>query len=247
MPEISESRYVVTAGWDDVPHLTEKAKRELLAGIPPYLRKARSKGIPSLGAGAIYPVDLEDVICEPFVIPNHYKRAYGFDVGWKRTAALWGAWDPEDGVCYLYAEHYMAEQLPSVHTNAIKARGDWVPGLIDPASRGRGQKDGAQLFWDYKELGLKLNIAENAVQAGLDYCWQLLASGRIKIFPNLGYFMEEYRIYRRDEKGKVVKEFDHLMDCMRYLLVSGRTLAKVKPLAIRTGGGHVPLDERVGY
>ena len=36
------------AGWDDVPHLEERTKTELLESTPPHLRDARSKGIPSL-------------------------------------------------------------------------------------------------------------------------------------------------------------------------------------------------------
>ena len=31
-------------------------------------------------------------------------------------------------------------------------------------------------------------------------------------------WINEYRIYRRDDKGKVVKKHDHLMDASRYLV-----------------------------
>jgi len=53
---VTGERAMVMAGWDDVPHLSEQQKKLMLAETPPYLRDARSKGIPSLGAGAIYPV-----------------------------------------------------------------------------------------------------------------------------------------------------------------------------------------------
>jgi hypothetical protein len=39
-------------------------------------------------------------------------------------------------------------------------------------------------------------------------------------------FFNEYRLYRRDENGRIVKKHDHLMDVMRYLVRSGRTVAK---------------------
>jgi hypothetical protein len=39
------SKYVVMAGWDDVPHLDEQTKKDLYASIPPYQRDARSKRI----------------------------------------------------------------------------------------------------------------------------------------------------------------------------------------------------------
>ena len=32
----------------------------------------------------------------------------------------------------------------------------------------------------------------------------------------------EFRMYRRDKDGKIVKERDHLLDAMRYLVMSGR-------------------------
>ena len=59
------SKYVVFAGWQDVPHLSEEAKAGLAASYLPHERDARMKGIPSLGSGAIYPVPEEDVVCDP--------------------------------------------------------------------------------------------------------------------------------------------------------------------------------------
>jgi hypothetical protein len=37
-------------------------------------------------------------------------------------------------------------------------------------------------------------------------------------------------VYRRDEKGNIVKKADHLMDAMRYFVVSGRDIARTKPM-----------------
>jgi hypothetical protein len=40
----------------------------------------------------------------------------------------------------------------------------------------------------------------------------------------------EHRIYRRDENGKVAaNQEDHLMDCMRYLVLSGLDVATQMP------------------
>ncbi len=75
-------------------------------------------------------------------------------MGWNRTAALWLARDPESGALYAYAEHYYAHCEPSDNARAIRARGGWIRGVIDPASRGRSQTDGSQLIEKYRELGL---------------------------------------------------------------------------------------------
>jgi hypothetical protein len=246
MPEISPSKYLVTASWNDVPHLSEQTKKELLESTPPHLRNARSKGIPSLGSGAIYPVAEEEIICDPFSIPAYWPRAYAMDVGWNRTAALWGAHDRETDTVYLYSEHYRGQAEPEIHATAIKARGEWIPGVIDPASRGRAQADGKRLFDTYYSLGLKLSAANNAVEAGIYLVWSRLSTGRLKVFSTLKNFMNEYRIYRRDEKGRIVKEHDHLCDCLRYLVLSGLEVATVKPVD-RTFTRTLPADLEIGY
>lgn len=227
MPEISPSKYLVAAGWDDVPHLDEKTKRELLASTPPHLRKARSQGIPSLGAGAIYPIDEDEILVNDFVLPRHCLRGYALDVGWNRTAALCGAFNRENGTLYIYREYYRGQAEPAVHAKAIKAFGEWMTGAIDPAARGRKQDDGEQMIKLYQDQGLNLIIANNEVEAGLQDVWEGLSTGRIKVFRSCQAFMAEYRIYRRDEKGKVVKLNDHLMDCLRYLV---RTPACLRPM-----------------
>jgi hypothetical protein len=232
VPAVSESKYLIQAGWDDVPHLDEATKKRLLDSTPPHLRDARSKGTPSLGAGAIYPVELSEILIDPMPLPDFWPRAYGMDVGWNRTAVLWGAWDRSIDCVYLYTEHYRGQAEPSIHASAIKARGDWIPGLIDPAARGKSQRDGEQLIADYRNLGLNiipLPAEFRGVDAGIYEVWERLSTGRLKVFRTLQNWQAEYRLYRRNEKGAIVKEFDHLMDAMRYLVTAIRMRAIVKP------------------
>lgn len=230
-----------------MPHLDEKTKRELLAATPPHLRDARSKGTPSLGAGAIYPVPESEIICEQFEIPKHWPRAYALDVGWNKTAALWGAKDRQSNIIYLYSEHYQGAAEPSVHAQAVRARGEWMRGGIDPAARGRGQKDGMALFDAYRDLGLNLTLANNAVESGIYEVWQRLSGGGIKIMPCLRNLLAEYRLYRRDENGKIVKEFDHLMDCLRYLIMMFDQIAQTEPFDNEYERHDDTRDETTGY
>ena len=151
---LNESRYLIRASWDDAPHLTEDNKKALMRAMPPHQRDARVAGIPTLGSGAIYPVSELSVFIEPFKIPDYWPRAYGMDVGWRNTAAVWGATDPDTGIMYVYSEFLGQEQTPAVNAVSIRARGEWIPGAIDPASRGRGQDDGQRLFETYEQLGL---------------------------------------------------------------------------------------------
>lgn len=247
MPEISASKYLVTASWDDVPHLSEEAKAQLLASTLPHLRDARSKGKPGLGSGAIYPVEESEIIVQPFRVPVWWPRAYGMDVGWNRTAAAWGAMDQENDCLYLYSEHYRGQAEPSIQATAVKTRGDWIPGVIDPASRGRGQADGKKLMEMYCDLGLDLEKADNAVEAGIYEVWERLSTGRLKVFSTMQNWLAEYRLYRRDTKGAIVKEHDHLMDATRYLVKSGIARAKVKPVKRAAVAHNRPMDAEVGY
>ncbi len=104
------------------PHLGEKEKETLMANIPPYQRDARSKGIPQLGSGAIYPVPESEITVPDMEIPVHWARGYGLDVGWNRTAAIFGALNRDDDVIYLYSEHYRGQAEPSVHANQYSPR-----------------------------------------------------------------------------------------------------------------------------
>lgn len=240
---------MVQAGWDDVAHLDAKTKAELLRETPPYLRDARSKGVPSLGAGAIYPIEQEVFVVQPFAMPAYWPRAYGLDVGWNKTACIWGAHDRENDTVYLYAEHYRGQAEPSIHAAAIKARGEWVPGVIDPAANGRSQIDGERLIAQYKALGLNLMPAENSVEAGIFAVWERISTGRLKVFSSMRNWLAEYMLYRRDEKGKIVKEFDHAMDATRYLIVSGIVRAITQPIQRVTGteSGVTVADSTGGY
>jgi phage terminase large subunit-like protein len=227
-----KGRYVVQAEWDDVPHLSEEAKAELYRSIPPHQRDARSKGRPQLGSGAIFPVPETDISVQPFDIPRHWPRAYGLDVG-TCTACVWGAIDPESGCIYLYREYYREGEEPAVHAAAIKGAGAWIPGVIDPAARGRSQIDGRALLDMYRDLGLDIETAthygRSPVETGLLEMWDAMTAGKFKVFSSLTRWFQEFRLYRRDDKGRIVKKFDHLVDGSRYLFLAGRDRAKAQP------------------
>ncbi|MDA1095477.1 MAG: terminase family protein [Acidobacteria bacterium] len=218
----------VQAGWDHVPHLDAAEKAALLATTLPHQVKARTTGEPSLGSGAIYPVNEADLIVPTRTIPDSWLKGYALDVGWNRTACLWGAMDPTSGVIELYDEHYKSQGEPLSHVQAILARGAWIPGVIDPAAFGSSQLDGRVAMQVYTDLGLDLQPAINAVEAGLTDVWQRMIGGRLRVQAHLSNFLSEFRRYHRDEKGNIVKANDHLMDDCRYLCMSGRFALKPK-------------------
>lgn len=233
------------AGWQDVPHLDAQTKAELLKSIPPHLRDARTKGEPSMGSGTIYPIEQSEITCDPFAIPAYFAKGYGMDVGWNRTAAAFGAWDRDEDVIYIYSEHYRGQAEPSIHADAIKARGDWLVGACDYA--GTDQSSGERLLDIYQGLGLNVVRAKKEVEAGILEVWQRLSTGRLKIFTSCQNLLTEHRLYRRDEQGRIVKANDHLMDSLRYLVRLHAEIMRTKPIMRPAADSFRIADASGGY
>jgi hypothetical protein len=164
----------------------------------------------------IYSLPEKDIVVKEFPIPDHWPRAYGLDIRPHAAAAIWGARDPESDVLYLYSE-YCSDADPAVHVAAIRARAEWIPGLIDPAANGRDQADGRRLIQLYRKLGLQLETIDNSLESGILEVSQRMSSGRLKVFSSLSKYLEERRLYRRDERDQVVKDRDNLQDVTRCL------------------------------
>lgn len=212
----------IPCAWDDVPHLTEEWKRETLAMTPAYLRNARRRGIPSAGVGAVYPIEEDQFVINPVPLPSHFRRAFGFDHGWHNTAALWGAHDRDNDILYVYSDYKRGEQPIEVHATAIKARGDWIPGAGDSSAR---DSDGQQIINKYKALGVNMRLPDKSVDAGVQEVMSRLSTGRLKIFSTCQKTIDEIRRYHYNDNQAIVKQNDHLMDCLRYLVMTGIKIA----------------------
>ena len=225
--DVNKYKTVIMASSDEVPHYvdTENVK----ANCMPHEIEARIHGRVSIGEGKIYPIAESDFVVDPFKIPGNWPKAFGMDVGWKKTAVVWGALDPNSGTLYLYDEYYRGQAEPAAHVAAIKARGDWIRGAIDYA--GGTVVDGQRLTTtqQYYQLGLYVQKADKSVEAGLLLVYRMLSEGKLKVFSSLGNWLNEYRTYRRDKDGRIVKVKDHLMDATRYLAMTGLNMADIEP------------------
>lgn len=235
----NDSRFITTLDMDDVPHLSEKEKTKILKGVPPWQLQARKSGIPGQGVGAIYPIPESAMVIPPFDIPKHWPRSYGMDPGWNCTAVIWFAWDIDNPYideaghtqwrAVAYDEYYRGQLDPAVHAVAINSRGRWIPGVIDPAAEKARGLDGELLLDKYRSLGLNVEKADNTVVSGILTCWDMLSTQKLRIFDTLVNWRKEMKLYRRDDKGNIIKKMDHLMDAMRYNVMSGRSVAKAPP------------------
>jgi phage terminase large subunit-like protein len=226
-PEGKMQRYVTTATWDDAPHLSAQAKDELWNSIPPHQRDARSKGIPQLGSGAIYPIEETKIAEADFEIPKHWRRVWALDHGWDNFACVWGAVDGDSQTLHIYSGIKIASAEPAMQAHMVKSRGEWIPGVGDAAAL--NVADGEKIIDSYRKLGLNIQLPDKSVEAGIWDVWELMTAGRLRVFKSLSGWFDEFRLYRRDEKGRVVKSMDHFMDCTRYLVRSGMRRAITKP------------------
>jgi hypothetical protein len=103
-----------------------RSQKRTLGFDPPHQRDARSKGIPALGSGAIYPVPESSFVVPRFDIPDTWERGYGLDVGWNRTAGIWGRAIRKPKSSRSIRSITGAADEPSIHAAAIRSRGEWI-------------------------------------------------------------------------------------------------------------------------
>lgn len=223
--ERSPDRAVITMTIDDAEHYTAEERAKIIASYPPHEREARTKGVPSLGSGRIFPVAEENIVVDPFEIPAHWVQIGGLDFGWDHpTAGARLAWDRDNDAVYLIAEHRESQQTPIFHAAALKAWGDWLPWAW-PHDGNNDTAAGENLATQYRKQGLKM-LAENAkfldgsnsVEAGLMEMLDRMQTGRWKVFRTCPKWLEEFRLYHRKD-GKIVKERDDLISASRYAMM----------------------------
>lgn len=253
MGAISNHKYITQAGWAHAPHLDEEEKQAMREVTPKHLLPAREFGEPTSSVGRIYPWDFSTIAIDPIRLHPSWPRVYGFDPAVNRTAALWAALDEHNDVLYLYGEYFSTHQITRLHAETINTRGTWIPGVFDPAAEGK-ILDGRKMIDVYRSVGLKnLHLADNAVRAGLDAVTDRVMTGRLKAFSTLGYLRFEWNNYLRDKNQKIIKERDDLLDCLRYVCLSGIAIASVNPewvgMMTARGGGSTSgiADTAAGF
>ena len=226
--KVNKRKLFIPCTWDEVPHLTQEAKDALYESYPPYLRKARSKGIPSFGAGAIFPFEEELITVEDFAIPDHWPRCFSLDAKPLLKSHVMMAYDRDSGTVYVTHCYKQEGVEPAVQVQSIQAHGDWIRGVGDAAALVKDSERWRYLD-AYRSLGLDIDLPEKGVEYGIQQVYNRMSTGQLKVFDSCEQWFDEYRLYRRNEDGRIVKEDDHLMDCTRYGVVSGIQRSDTKP------------------
>jgi len=238
---------------DDVPHLSERAKAELLDSTPEYQRQARSKGIPVLGSGLVFPVDEASIKVPAFKIPAFWPQITGIDFGYDHPfGAGHCAWDRDADIWYVVNVYRERLQTPVVHAAAVKAWGWWLPVAWPHDGLQHDKGSGEELAKQYKAQGLHMLRSRatfedggNGLEAGVTEMLDRMKTGRFKVFDHLSLFFEEFRLYHRKD-GKIVKVADDIISAARYALMMKRK-AIVKPMGREAKTTPFePLDRMMG-
>lgn len=229
--EESKDRALVTMTIYDVDHYTDEQRETIIAGYPAHEREARSKGIPTLGSGRIFPISEEEISIPAFPIPKHWPRLGGLDFGWDHPAAgAWLAWDRDSDSLYVYDCFRIKETTPMLQSPIINAKGKWIPMAWPHDGLQHEKGTGEQLAEQYRKHdvnmmdnrathppgpGQKEGEGGNSVELGITDLIERMQTGRFKVFSHLKDWFEEFRLYHRKD-GKIVKLRDDLMSATRY-------------------------------
>jgi len=248
MNDLQEGQALVTATWEEAKHdndtdnhkigdshLTEKKKAQILGALPEYQRDMRSKGIPLMGSGLVWPIQEDEITCEPVDIPDYWPRVAAVDFGVDHPfAGVWLAWDRDLDIVYVYDTYRRSRATISENAIAIRQRERWIPVMWphdgnqeDPKSarsladlyRMEGVNMWYESFTNPPEPGAKKG--DIGVEAGLAHIWERMKTGRFKVFSSCKDWFEEFRMYHRKD-GKVVPLKDDVMSATRYACQSLR-------------------------
>jgi phage terminase large subunit-like protein len=245
--ERSPDRSVTTMIIDDAEHFSDEERARIIASYPAHEREARTKGIPTLGSGRIFPISEEMLAIEHREFPKHWPRIGGMDFGWDHPfAAVELVWDRDTDTVYVARCYRIREATPIVHAAALRPWGKELPWAW-PRDGRRETLEGAgiALAKQYEAQGLNMlgvhaqfQDKSVSVEAGIADMLIRMETGRFKVFKHLNDWFEEFRLYHRKD-GRVHKEGDDLMSASRYavtMLRYARTNIPPKPRTYRPHG-----------
>lgn len=244
-----EGTHLTMMAIEDALHYPPEQRAKIIASYPEHEREARTKGIPQLGSGKVFPVPQTGIMCQAFPIPDHWPRIGGIDFGWDHpSAATLCAWDRDTDTWYVTAEHKARENTPAMFSASIKPWGDY-PWSWPHDGLQHDKGSGDQLAALYRNQGLKMlplratfEDGSNGLEAGIAEMLERMQTGRFKVFQHLSQWFEEFNLYHRKD-GLIVKERDDLISATRYALMMRRfakSKADMKPKHRQTMELHVP-------
>lgn len=209
--------------WDRCPHLSPEVMAQILDGIPEHEKDMRMKGIPFFGSGLVYAVSESRIFIDPIPIPDYWRVLRAMDLGTRHpTAIAWLAHDTERDTVYLVKDYAQSNQPAAVHAAAANSMWADSPMVFPPDVDTTEKGSGETVRHFYEKAGIRNALdfrnpdGSRSVEAGILELQERMSQGRFKAFRTCQNFQKERRLYHRDERGKLVKKNDDLLDAVRY-------------------------------
>lgn len=224
LKETSPDRADIAMSIDDAEHIAPEERQRIIDSYPEHEREARTRGIPVLGSGRVFPFPRSAVARDRFEIPKHWARIGALDIGWDHpTAAVELAQDRDADCVYVVNCYRARQQSVADHAGALMPWGRWLPWAWPHDAFQHDKGSGQQIAQLYRMHGLNMlnehaSFADdrgNGVEAGLFEMLDRMQTSRLKVFTHLNDWFEEFELLHRKD-GIVVKERDDLMAATRY-------------------------------
>lgn len=247
-------QFYLQVGWDRAPHITPERRVSMLAMYPEYQRAMRSEGEPMLGHGRIYDIADDFVLCDPFPIPDHWFVIGGMDFGYDHPQSFVKLVEDRDNDIIYITNSWKQRKVSA--NDAWGATKSWLSGVPvawppDGLQHEKGRDVNLQQKAHYVDAGFNM-LPEHStwpeggvsVENGLYETLDRQRKGTYKIFRGQPELMEEHRQYHRDEKGKVVKIRDDILDAARQAYMMRRFAKRAGEVG--QPAPHVIMPQPVG-
>lgn len=250
--------YLKGATWDDAPHLSKEDCARLSASYRSHERDARTKGIPMLGEGAVFPVADDAIRIDPFKIPGHWARIKGCDFGIDHPAAgAEIAWDRDQDCIYVIDCYKKANETAPYHAAWLNKSNKRIPVAWPHDGMNREKSGGKTLAQAYRELGVNM-MGKSArypkapgdssdkgggqpVEPIVNEILDRMQTNKFKVFSNLAPFFEEKNSYHRKD-GLIVAKRDDILKSVFYAVMMKRYSVSLETLGNRQNNApHNPI------
>ena len=236
LSEASADRGVHRIKSEEVKHISDARRDEIAANVPDHERETRLEGIPQLGTGPIFPIELLPALTKQFNrdgLPSWAKYCVGIDFGYDHPfAAVLIAWVPDLAEVYVIDSFRMDRSSALYHVQRIHhmTQGLRIPVAWPHDGSTHDKGSGLSLSSQYKSFGANMMASHavnhgaktNNVEPALAEIRELMYTGKLTIGSHNGELLEELRHYHRDEDFKIIKQRDDLICALRYAIMMKR-------------------------
>lgn len=259
---VKNGAFYTHSGWAENPFMSDRDKAILEASTPPHLVAARKYGYPTFGVGKVFTFGAKEVMLKTEDrpdIPPFFRLVIGLDPA-ATTDGWWGgvllALDPDNNDVYVVREYLKsgltyAEHADNIRTTLMDGFSEDIPIICDPAGGGEDQQTRLTAL-EYLVAKFGFNITKaykacGAKEAACSQVYNLWRESKLHVFPTCRELLRQFDKYSRDEKNRIIKVDDHLIDAMFYALNKiDCAISMNELLGGRNGGSYEKQERRIG-